>query len=401
MSTTAANGLTVDEMTAEQLAAHRLAHVEEHLAEDRETLTRRRAMGIFGVATAGLVAAVATRGATSANAATAACTTLTPAKEEGPYFVEEKLNRSDITTDTKTGAAQVGMPLTFTCTLLNEDAGCAPLVGATVDVWMANPAGKYSDEASEGTSGTNWLRGYQVSDQNGNVTFKTIYPGWYSGLAVHIHARIRMFDSAGNTTYDFFTRLYFDDNLTKTVYTTAPYASRGNPTTTNATDRTYGSDGAACLLVLTGNNSSGYTGTHTFGLTVSGTATTGTTSSGSTTATTGTGSGSTSTTGAAADGSVGVTLVSTKMGRTAAGTRILRMNIKTTETATVVARIKRGSKTLRKRSVSNIAAGSHRYQMSIPSKWAGGRATLDLTVTDKAGNTKHLTKIVTIPKKRS
>lgn len=204
-------------------------------------------------------------------------------------------------------------------------------------------------------------------------------------------------------TYDFFTRLYFDDALTQTVYTTAPYKSRGNPTTTNATDRTYGSDGAACLLALTGDNSTGYTGAHTFGLTVSGTAaTSSTTSSGSTT----TAGGSTSTTGASSgsttsDTSVGVTLVSTKTARTVAGTRYVLLKLRTTEKSTVVARLKRGSKTMKKWTAKNVGVGTHKYRLTASNALAGGHTTLDLSVTVVARNTKHLTKIIHLSAKRS
>ena len=60
-----------------------------------------------------------------------------------------------------------------------------------VDVWQANYQGIYSDEAAEGTVGKKFLRGYQVTDENGTVQFTTVYPGWYSGRTVHIHFRIR------------------------------------------------------------------------------------------------------------------------------------------------------------------------------------------------------------------
>lgn len=397
------------------LDAHALEHVEEHLVADRVTLSRRRALGVFGVASAGLLAATTLRGpfgTADADAASTACATLTPAKEQGPYFVEEKLNRSNITTDTKTGAAQAGMPLTFTCTLLNENDGCAPLAGATVDIWHANPAGTYSDESSENTAGTNWLRGYQVSDANGKVTFTTIYPGWYAGLAVHIHARIRLFDSSGNTTYDSLTRLYFDPTLTNTVYTTSPYASRGTPTTTNSTDRTYGSDGAACLMPCTGSNSTGYTGTFTFGLQTSAVATsttttsgaasstsTGSTSTGTTTGTTTSGSTSTTTSTSSTDTSVTVSLPYVAWHRTATGRRQLRIKVRTKETTKVVARIRRGSKTVKRSSATSVPKGTHGYTLSLPSTTATGRATLEITVKDAAGNTKSLTKIIHVPAK--
>jgi protocatechuate 3,4-dioxygenase beta subunit len=60
-----------------------------------------------------------------------------------------------------------------------------------VDVWHTDAAGIYSDESIENTTGQTFLRGYQITDSNGAVTFKTIVPGWYSGRTIHIQVMIR------------------------------------------------------------------------------------------------------------------------------------------------------------------------------------------------------------------
>jgi protocatechuate 3,4-dioxygenase beta subunit len=147
--------------------------------EITQHLTRRQLVGAgAGLAGAGIALGI---GNGPARALAASCGTLTPVKTIGPYFVEEGLNRSDITTDPGTGAVVAGIPLVLDLTLIDDDNGCVPLAGAQVDIWHASPGGLYSDEASEGTSGKKYLRGYQVSDAQGNVTFKTVYPGWYSG----------------------------------------------------------------------------------------------------------------------------------------------------------------------------------------------------------------------------
>jgi hypothetical protein len=143
-----------------------------------ETIVNRRSfVRGAGAAGAGLLVATRTPVASlfgSADAAAAsACASLTPAKTIGPYFVEEKLNRSDITTDPATGAVTTGVPLRLAPTLVNEDDGCSPLAGAQVDIWHADPSGKYSDESVEGTSGKKYLRGYRVTGSDGKVAFKT------------------------------------------------------------------------------------------------------------------------------------------------------------------------------------------------------------------------------------
>ncbi|MGG2339430.1 intradiol ring-cleavage dioxygenase, partial [Salmonella enterica] len=94
--------------------------------------------------------------------------------------------------------------------------------------------GAYSDVSANGTVGQTFLRGDQATDANGLVTFTTIYPGWYSGRAVHIHLRARVYDAAGNTTYNFTTQLFFDDTVTDTVFASGPYNSRGTRDTRNA-----------------------------------------------------------------------------------------------------------------------------------------------------------------------
>ena len=113
-----------------------------------------------------------------------------PALTEGPYFVDEKINRSDLRSDPSDGSVKDGAPLSLTVHVSKIDSsGCTPLQGAQVDVWHCDALGVYSDaaEPSFNTKGKKFLRGYQVTDANGNVQFTTIYPGWYQGRAVHIH----------------------------------------------------------------------------------------------------------------------------------------------------------------------------------------------------------------------
>jgi protocatechuate 3,4-dioxygenase beta subunit len=69
-----------------------------------------------------------------------------------------------------------------------------PPKGARVDIWHANPQGIYSAVKDQATTGKKFLRGYQVTDNNGTVRFITIYPGWYQGRAIHIHDKVRTFN---------------------------------------------------------------------------------------------------------------------------------------------------------------------------------------------------------------
>jgi intradiol ring-cleaving dioxygenase-like protein len=105
-----------------------------------------------------------------ADAAAPSCI-LTPAKTEGPYFVDERLKRSDIRIDPTDGTVQPGHKLTLKFVVVSADDDCAPVSGAQVDVWHANASGLYSDEAQNGTTGHKYLRGYQVTGDDGAATF--------------------------------------------------------------------------------------------------------------------------------------------------------------------------------------------------------------------------------------
>src|SRR5207244_1720129 len=175
------------------------------------------------------------------------CVSPTPTVTEGPYWVDEKLFRSDIRTDPMTGVARAGVPLVLTINVQNLLGGCAALVGAYVDIWHCDAKGIYSDEptynpgggtGAVNTSGQKFLRGYQITDDSGQVQFTTIYPGWYSGRTIHIHVRIRTY--SGTTLAGAFTsQLHFDDTISDAVLSQAPYNTRGARTTRNSNDMVY------------------------------------------------------------------------------------------------------------------------------------------------------------------
>src|SRR5882724_10664017 len=77
---------------------------------------------------------------------TITCVPSTPQVTEGPYWVDEKLFRSDIRTDPATGVARPGVPLSLTITIQTGTASsCVALVGALVDIWHCDAIGIYSD----------------------------------------------------------------------------------------------------------------------------------------------------------------------------------------------------------------------------------------------------------------
>lgn len=181
------------------------------LAFDLGTLfTRRRAFQVLGVGAAGSVlvacgvpTSTATSSATaSASPSVANTTGLTEIPDEtaGPYpgdgsngpdvLEQSGVVRSDIRTSIgqASGTAE-GVPMTLTLTLLDIAAGGSALVGAAVYVWHCNRAGEYS-MYSEAVTNENYLRGVQVTDAAGTVSFTSIFPACYSGRWPHVHFEV-------------------------------------------------------------------------------------------------------------------------------------------------------------------------------------------------------------------
>jgi protocatechuate 3,4-dioxygenase beta subunit len=188
-----------------------------------------------------------------------------PALTEGPYFVDERLNRSDIRTDPSDGSTKPGAQLRLVFNVSQViGSACTTLPGAQVDVWHCDAGGLYSDQAQNETVGKKFLRGYQLTDAGGRAEFVTIVPGWYRGRAVHIHFKIRML-SGTRATYEFTSQLFFDDATLAEVLSKEPYSSRGNPDTPNASDGIYQQSGGQLTLTLA-REGSGYAATFDIGL---------------------------------------------------------------------------------------------------------------------------------------
>lgn len=259
----------------------------ETLSPTKTRLSRRDLLGLAAKGAASVVvsqsllacAAGSTAGrdtsSTAGNAVTATGSpsggspcVLTATLEEGPFFVDEKLNRADIRTDPVTGGVSTGVPLALTFNVSRvASSACTPLTGAYLDVWHCDSAGTYSDVSG---SSQKFLRGYQITDANGVAAFATIYPGWYPGRAVHIHFKLRLY--AGSTrSYEFTSQLFFDDTLTDSLYSQSPYSSRGARNTRNANDGIYNglsTTDKAGLTLQTSKTADGYAGVINLGVTV-------------------------------------------------------------------------------------------------------------------------------------
>jgi protocatechuate 3,4-dioxygenase beta subunit len=215
-------------------------------------LDRRAALRLFGGA--GLVAlATACSGSSSrtngrqsrtTNAAVTPTTTAAPAAHQGcvlapemtdgPFYLDLNNLRSNIVD------GRPGMPLAVALTVTHAST-CAPVSGAAIDIWHADAGGTYSGLGSG--SGRTFLRGTQLTGPDGMARFQTIYPGWYSGRAVHIHVKVH---TGGQTVHT--GQLFFDESVTSTVYQRPPYASRRGPDVRNADDSIYRDGGAQSTL---------------------------------------------------------------------------------------------------------------------------------------------------------
>jgi len=169
----------------------------------------------------------------------------TPGVEEGPFFVDEGLNRKDVTQGTTRETVANGSPLALHITVhAFRGEKSEPLKDVHVDIWHADAKGTYSDEASgdiqsENTKGEKWLRGYQVTGSDGRVEFRTIYPGWYQGRTPHIHVKIRTYNAQSNKTHEFNTQLFFEEEVNDAMLGRAPYGDRGPRRVRNVWDGLY------------------------------------------------------------------------------------------------------------------------------------------------------------------
>jgi protocatechuate 3,4-dioxygenase beta subunit len=170
---------------------------------------RRRALiGLSAVALAAM-------GVQEAWAQTPRSCVLTPEAGEGPFYLDPKLRRSDIT------SGKPGAPLQLAMQVMRA-GDCATLANARVDVWHADAIGLYSGYARqagvggispESAVGQQYLRGTQMTDAQGNVQFRTIFPSWYGGRTPHVHFKVFL---GGNEVVA--SQIFFPDEISKEIF---------------------------------------------------------------------------------------------------------------------------------------------------------------------------------------
>lgn len=173
---------------------------------------------------------------------------LTPETTEGPYYIDPRLVRADIT------EGRPGVPLALALQVVDGD--CRPVPGARVDVWHCDAAGDYSGFARQGsdrandTRGETFLRGTQETGTGGVARFATVWPGWYRGRTPHIHFKVFL-DRRTMLT----SQLFFPDGVSEQIYrAAAPYEARAAAQdTTNANDGIARRAGPAAVARVSGD----------------------------------------------------------------------------------------------------------------------------------------------------
>ncbi|WP_395330795.1 intradiol ring-cleavage dioxygenase [Novosphingobium sp. BL-8H] len=231
-----------------------------------------------------------TTSSTSGGSSSASCIA-DPTETNGPYPADgtnsasgstsNVLNvsgvvRSDITASfIGSTTTATGVPLEITLQLVDVNNGCAAIAGAAIYVWHCDAYGRYSLYSS-GVTTESYLRGVQVTDSEGKVTFKTIYPACYSGRWPHIHFEVfvdGLTSASTGRTASLISQLAMPAATNTAVFTgdsryTASIANYN--AITLSSDNVFGDNTSAQIAQmtpsLTGTVSSGYTGSALIGI---------------------------------------------------------------------------------------------------------------------------------------
>lgn len=195
------------------------------------------------------------------NGSSASNCTVSPSETEGPFPTKNPsgLVSQDIRSD------RAGIQMAANITIKNKNTNCDALAGAIVDIWHCDADGNYSEYGGTGMQSTNYgsvhfLRGRQTTDANGQVSFTTIFPGWYSGRAVHIH--VHVYNASGKSLL--VTQIAFPASVCDTVFTTATTIyKKGKADTTNERDNVFSDGFSTELATAAGSVANGFTLSHT------------------------------------------------------------------------------------------------------------------------------------------
>jgi len=226
---------------------------------DRKKFIRNSILGIASLATATKILESCSKSDNDDNSSDISADgncTVSPSETKGPFPIKtpSQLVLENIKSD------RIGVALLINLTIENQAKDCAPLEGVLVDVWHCDKDGNYSEYGGTSMQQTDYtsvhfLRGRQTSDANGEVSFISIFPGWYQGRAPHIH--VEVLSASGSSLL--VTQIAFPENVTNEVYSSTNYASHGQADTSNTSDNVFADSLSDELATLTGNLTDGYT----------------------------------------------------------------------------------------------------------------------------------------------
>lgn len=259
--------------------------VDQGVAFDIGTLVSRRSMlGLFGAGVGALALAActpnttrtttssATAGSTASASSGASIVGEIPDETAGPYpgdgsnganvLKESGIVRTDIRSSIDGGTTAAGVPMTLTLTIVDIANGNLPFKDAAVYVWHCDAAGGYSMYSS-GIENETYLRGVQVADSNGIVTYTSIFPACYTGRWPHIHFEIypNVADITDSAKAIATSQVALPQDVSQTVYALTGYeGSTSNLSRVSLdSDNVFSDDsGALQLATVTGDSTSGY-----------------------------------------------------------------------------------------------------------------------------------------------
>ena len=226
---------------------------------DRKKFIRNGILGIASLATASKLLESCSKSDnddSGSDSSTDGSCTVSPAETKGPFPIKtpSQLVLENIKSD------RIGVALLINLTIENKSNNCAPLEGVLVDVWHCDKDGNYSEYGGTSMQQTNYttvhfLRGRQTTNSKGEVSFISIFPGWYQGRAPHVHIEVLI--ASGSSLL--VTQIAFPENVSSEVYSSTNYVAHGQSDTSNTKDNVFSDSLADELATLTGNLTDGYT----------------------------------------------------------------------------------------------------------------------------------------------
>lgn len=182
---------------------------------------------------------------------------LTTEATEGPYYLDVGLIREDVT------EGKSGTPLTLRVNVVDAvecGDGDGAIGDAAVEIWHCDAWGYYSGFVTNSPGGdgptedgvgdeNTFLRGVQVTDDEGNVEFTTIVPGWYLPRTAHVHVKVHLGGTVEDTHYEggetvHTGQFFFPDDVIARLYQSEPYSAHTGEYTALDDDTVYTGDGA-------------------------------------------------------------------------------------------------------------------------------------------------------------